>query len=212
MTEVIHETQPALMVGATIDKATSVMILLHGRGSSAEDIIGLARALPREGMAYIAPQAADHTWYPYRFIEPIHVNEPYLSSALATIGGLVEQLNTHGIPSNKIVLAGFSQGACLASEFAARRGGRWGGLLVFSGGLIGQAVNAARYPNALAETPVFIGCDSRDFHIPLARVQETTAQLRAQGAVVTERIYDNMGHTINDDEIAEAHKIVANLG
>lgn len=211
MSEIIHETQRALVTGAPFGEATSAMILLHGRGSSAEDIAGLANALPREGMVYVAPQAAGSTWYPYRFIEPIHANEPYLSSALATVGALVEHLKAQNISADKIVLAGFSQGACLASEFAARRGGRWGGLLVFSGGLIGQTLDAARYPTRLEGTPVFVGCDSRDFHIPLARVQETTAQLRAQGAVVTERIYDQMGHTISDDEIAEAQKIVAGL-
>lgn len=211
MTERIHENQRALVTGAPFGEATSAMILLHGRGSSAEDIASLADVLPREGMAYVAPQAAGNTWYPYRFIEPIQANEPYLSSALATVGALVEHLKGQGISADKIVLAGFSQGACLAAEFAARSGQRWGGLLVFSGGLIGKEIDAQRYPASLAGTPVFIGCDSQDFHIPLARVQETTAQLRALGAEVTERIYQGMGHTISADEIDEARKIIDRL-
>jgi predicted esterase len=211
MSELIHENQRALVTGAPFGEATSAMILLHGRGSSAEDIAGLALMLPREGMVYVAPQAAGNTWYPYRFIEPIHSNEPYLSSALATVGALVEHLKGQGIPTDKIVLAGFSQGACLAAEFAARHAQRWGGLLIFSGGLIGKNIDAARYTGSFAGTPVFVGCDSQDFHIPLARVQETTAQLRALGAEVQERIYEGMGHTIIADEIAEAQKIVDRL-
>ncbi len=211
MTERIHENQRALVTGAPFGEATSAMILLHGRGSSAEDIAGLADVLPREGMVYIAPQAAGNTWYPYRFIEPIHANEPYLSSALATVGALVEHLKGQGIAADKIVLAGFSQGACLAAEFAARHAQRWGGLLVFSGGLIGKEIDPQRYRGSFDGTPVFIGCDAQDFHIPVARVQETTAQLRVLGAEVTERIYQGMGHTISDDEIAEARKSVARL-
>ena len=135
----------------------------------------------------------------------------WLGLALATVGALVEHVQGQGIAADKIVLAGFSQGACLAAEFAARHAQRWGGLLVFSGGLIGQQIDPARYSGDFAGTPVFIGCDAQDFHIPLARVQETTAQLRTQGAAVTERIYQGMGHTISDDEIAEAKKVMVNL-
>lgn len=211
MTDGIHENQRALVTGAPFGEATSAMILLHGRGSSAEDIASLADALPHKGMAYVAPQAAGNTWYPYRFTEPILANEPYLSSALATVGALVEHLNGQGIASEKIVIAGFSQGACLAVEFAARNTQRWGGLLVFSGGLIGKQIDPARYSGDFAGTPVFIGCDAQDFHIPLARVQETTAGLRALGAQVTERIYQGMGHTISADEIVEAKRVINTL-
>lgn len=211
MTEQTHQNQRVLSAGTPLNKATSAMILLHGRGSSAEDIAGLRQMLPMGGMSYLAPQAAGGTWYPYRFIAPVEVNEPHLSSALAAVDQLVEQAHAAGIPFGKIVLAGFSQGACLAVEYAARSPRRYGGLLIFSGGLIGERIDTARYQGSLDGTPAFIGCDARDFHIPLERVQETTAQLRAMGAVVTERIYQNMGHTVSDDEIAEAQKLLAAL-
>jgi predicted esterase len=187
------------------------MILVHGRGASAENIMDLADLLPHPGMAYLAPQAANDTWYPYSFMNPMEQNEPYLSSALARLESLVAEVEAAGIPAEKIVLAGFSQGACLASEFAARNARRYGGLLLFSGGLIGPPGTARSYDGSLDGTPVFIGCSDVDFHIPLERVRETTAVLTELGAAVTEKIYPGMDHTIIQDEIDHARHLLQTL-
>jgi predicted esterase len=211
MTQTIHEEQPVLAAGVPLAQAKTALILLHGRGANAQSILPLAQEISGAGVAALAPQATGNSWYPLRFIEPIERNEPYLSSALAVVGALVAHVEAQGIPSERIVIGGFSQGACLAAEYVARNARRYGGLLVFSGGLIGDKLDMARYPGTLAETPVFIGCDAQDFHVPLARVQETTAQLRALGAVVDERIYRNMGHTINEDELETARTIMAKV-
>lgn len=198
----IHETQPVLRAGAPLERASAAMIMLHGRGASAHDILALSGDLSHPQFAYLAPQAAGGTWYPNRFMQPIESNEPYLSSALATIGGLVEGAEKAGIPHERIFLLGFSQGACLALEFAARNARRYGGVIGLSGGLIGPDGTPRAYPGSLDGTPVFIGCSDVDPHIPLARVHESADALRALGGVVTARIYPNMGHTINLDEIA----------
>ena len=201
-----HQNQPLASTGAPLEEADSAMILIHGRGATAEGILDLARVLPKEGMAYLAPQAVNNSWYPYRFIAPIKENEPYLSSALAVIDDLVINLNTSGITTPRIILGGFSQGACLASEYVARNPARFGGLLVFSGGLIGHELST--YEGKLEGTPILIGCSDIDPHIPLKRVDETTDILTTLGAVVSKKIYPGMGHTVNADEIREAQKIL----
>ncbi|MDA0377994.1 MAG: dienelactone hydrolase family protein [Bacteroidetes bacterium] len=206
-----HQDQRVAAFGPALPDATSAMILVHGRGATAESILDLARHLPVEGMTYLAPQAAGHTWYPYSFLAPIAQNEPGRSSGLETIGLLVEQLVAAGIPADKVVLAGFSQGACLASEFAARNPRRYGGLLAFSGGLIGPPGMAFELSGDLAGTPAFLGCSDVDPHIPLHRVEETAKELTALGAVVTKRIYPDMPHTIVHEEIAEARTLLAAL-
>jgi predicted esterase len=200
-----------LAAGVPLTQAKAALILLHGRGANAQSILPLAQDIGGTAVATLAPQAAGNTWYPFRFIEPIERNEPYLSSALAVVGALVAHVEAHGIPTERIIIGGFSQGACLAAEYVARNARRYGGLLVFSGGLIGDGLDAMRYSGSLAGTPVFIGCDAQDFHVPLTRVQETTVQLRAMGAQVDERIYRNLGHTINDDELQAAQAIMAGL-
>jgi predicted esterase len=159
-------------------------------------------------MAQLAPQAAGNTWYPYSFLSPIERNEPGLSSALQVVGDLVAQVEAAGIPAQKIIIGGFSQGACLASEFVARNPRRYGGLLVFSGGLIGPLEMLPTYSGSLAGTPVFVGCSDVDFHIPLQRVEETAAVLAELGGAVTKKIYPGMGHTIIQDELDQAQKIV----
>jgi predicted esterase len=184
------------------------MILVHGRGATAESILELASLLPQAGMASLAPQAVHNSWYPYSFMYPTEQNEPYLTSALARLGELVAEVEAAGIPAEKLVLAGFSQGACLAAEFAARNARRYGGLLLFSGGLIGPPGTPRDYAGSLDGTPVFIGCSDADFHIPLERVQETTATLRRMGAAVTEKIYPGLGHTIIGDEIEQARRLL----
>jgi len=191
-----------------LDDASAVMILLHGRGASAEDILSLSTHLDYPGFAFLAPQAEGYTWYPNRFIFPVEHNEPYLSDALKVIESLVKQAEAQGIPTQKIFFGGFSQGACLASEYVIRNPKRYGGLIVFSGGYIGP-LNMQRQPEGgLRGMPAFLGCSDVDPHIPLQRVKETTSLLTAMGARVTEKIYLNMGHTINDDEIQRARVVI----
>ena len=204
-----HQGQELLAEGKALGEAQAAMVLIHGRGASAHDILELGLYLATPDMAQLAPQAANNTWYPFSFLAPLENNEPYLSSALQVVADLVEQIEAAGIPTEKIVIGGFSQGACLASEFVARNARRYGGLLAFSGGLIGPPGMPRDYEGSLAGTPVFIGCSDVDFHIPIERVQETADVLADLGAEVTKKIYPNMGHTIVQDEIDEARAIVA---
>lgn len=204
-----HQDQPVLSAGKPLAEARGALILIHGRGASAESILDLADYLPHPELAYLAPQAADSTWYPYSFLAPMANNEPYLSSALARVAEVVARAESAGLPPERIFLGGFSQGACLASEFVARHARRYGGLLVFSGGLIGPDGTARDYEGSLSGTPVFIGCSDVDPHIPIGRVRETAAVLEGLGAVVDSRIYPRMGHTINQDEIDAAAALVA---
>ena len=206
-----HQGQELLTAGAALDEAQSAMILIHGRGASAYDILELGTYLAPPEMAQLAPQAANSTWYPYSFLSPLAQNEPNLSSALQAITDLVAQVEGAGIPAEKIIIGGFSQGACLASEFAARNARRYGGLLIFSGGLIGPPATPRSYEGSLAGTPVFVGCSDVDFHIPLQRVEETAVVLAELGGVVTKKIYPNMGHTIIQDEIDQARDVVAGV-
>lgn len=203
-----HKDQPVSHAGVSLNEATTAMVLLHGRGATAHGILDLARVLTLEGMAYFAPQAASNTWYPYRFIAPIEQNEPYLSSALEKIDQVIAHIKTAGIPEDKIVLGGFSQGACLAAEYVARNPSRYGGLLVFSGGLIGPIGQLPQYSGSLDGTPVFLGCSDIDAHIPLERVNESADILEQLGGAVTKRIYSGMGHTINTEEIREAQSLL----
>lgn len=201
-----HAGAPVLLAGSSLAAARAAMIVVHGRGASAEDILDLANHLPRDGISYVAPQAADHTWYPYRFTEPIERNEPWLSSALALLGRLVAQVEAAGIPAERIALLGFSQGACLALEFAARTPRRWGGVFGLSGGLIGPPGTTWPDLGSLEGTPIFLGCSDVDSHIPAARVEESAERLRELGADVTVRLYPGMGHTINRDELSHVRR------
>ena len=206
-----HQGQPVATAGRPLEQAKAAMILLHGRGASAADILTLAEALPHPDFTYLAPQAAGHSWYPHSFLAPLADNEPGLSSGLAVIAGLVAQLEAAGLPAEKIVIGGFSQGACLSAEFVARNARRYGGLLAFSGGLIGPPETPRHYPGHLAGSPVFLGCSDVDFHIPAARVQQTDQVLTQLGGQVTCRLYPNMGHTIIQAEIDEAQQIVSSV-
>ncbi len=199
-----HQAQPIAHAGQPLDQAQAALILLHGRGASAADILLLAEELYHPAYAYLAPQAANNTWYPYTFLAPMQQNEPWLSWALQRAGELVALVEAAGIPAERIVLGGFSQGACLASEFMARNARRYGGLLAFSGGLIGPPGAPRAYAGSLDGAPVFLGCSDVDPHIPKARVEETAAVLAGLGAQVTMRLYPGMGHTINADEIEQA--------
>jgi predicted esterase len=178
------------------------MILVHGRGASADDILALAEELGLSDVAYLAPQAAGSTWYPHSFLAPLADNEPGLSSALGVIGGLVSDLGRQHVPPERIAVLGFSQGACLALEFAARHPRRYAAIVGLSGGLIGPPGTPRNYSGTLAGTPVFLGCSDVDPHIPLARVRESAEIFRKLEASVDERIYPKMGHTVNVNEIA----------
>jgi predicted esterase len=187
------------------------MILVHGRGASAEDIIGLAREFRQNEVAYLAPQAAGNTWYPYTFLAPVEKNEPALSSALGVLQGLVSSLGEQGLPPERVGLLGFSQGACLSLEFAARNARRYAAVVGLSGGLIGPPGTPRNYSGSATGTFVFLGCSDVDPHIPMERVQETAEAFRSLGAVVDERIYRGMGHTVNRDEIDAVRMILGGL-
>jgi phospholipase/carboxylesterase len=202
-------TSDIVRAGAPIGAARAAVVLVHGRGASAEGMLSLADALAARDVAYVAPQAPGHSWYPYSFLAPIAQNEPYLTNALNTISGVVGELGAQGVADERIVLLGFSQGACLALEYAARNARRFGGIVGFSGGLIGPEGMPRDHSGSLAGTPVFLGCSDIDSHIPLARVHESAEVLRKLGGQVSEQIYPGMGHTIIQDEIVHAQKILA---
>ena len=204
-----HQGQPTRSAGEPLDRARAAMVLVHGRGASADSILELAAELAQPGFAYLAPQAAGSTWYPNSFLAPIPTNEPGLSSALRRIADLVDQIQKAGVPAERIVLLGFSQGACLTLEFAARNARRYGGVAGLSGGLIGPDGTSRTYQGSLDGTPVLLGCSDIDFHIPEARVHHTAEVLRRLGAEVDERIYPGMGHTVNQDEIDAVRAMMA---
>ncbi len=204
-----HGTQPVLARGPKPAAARLTMILLHGRGASAEDILALSHELQLDDIAYLAPQAAGRTWYPYSFLAPMAQNEPGITSALGVISRLIEGARADGVDSRRIAILGFSQGACLTLEYAARHATRYAGVFGLSGGLIGPPGTARDYAGALDETPVFLGCSDVDAHIPLARVRESADVFRRMRANVDERIYEGMGHTVNKDEIDAVKAILA---
>jgi predicted esterase len=187
------------------------MIMIHGRGANAADILSLSDVFGRRDIACFAPEANGHTWYPRPFTAPVDQNEPHLSSALRAIARLLAEIARGGILPHKVVLLGFSQGACLALTFAARNPMRFGGVVALSGGLIGASPNPAEFTGSLAGTPVFIGCSDVDPHIALARVQRSTEIMRGLGGEVTEHIYPGLGHTINEDEVENVRAILDQL-
>ena len=207
-----HQGQPVLTAGEPLDKAKAAMIMVHGRGATAEDILSLTPELNQPGFAYLAPQAAGYAWYPNSFLAPIASNEPGLSSGLAVIASLLEKLAEAGIPPERTILLGFSQGACLSLEFAARNARRYGGLAGLSGGLIGPDGTPRDYPGSLDGTPVFLGCSDVDPHVPKKRVELSAEVLQRLGGNVTTRLYPRMGHTVNRDEIRQVQDIMSALG
>ncbi len=203
-----HQGQHVYSAGKPLAEAKAAMILVHGRGATAPSILELCNVLSHPDMAYLAPQARGNTWYPYSFLAPIPQNEPDITSGLQAIANVVAQVETSGIPHSQIIIGGFSQGACLASEFVAQNPQRYGGLLIFSGGVIGPLGMERHYAGSLDGTPVFIGCSDVDFHIPVARVEETAVIFTQLGGQINKKIYPGMGHTIIQDEIDEAKKIM----
>jgi phospholipase/carboxylesterase len=196
-----HQGQPVRTVGEPLDQAKAAMLMVHGRGARAEEILSLVDELAQPGFAYLAPQSADNTWYPNRFTAPISSNEPWLSSALAVIGDVYNQIVQKGIRPERIMLLGFSQGACLILQYAAHNPRRYGGVVGLSGALIGPDHTPRDYKGSLEGTSVFLGCSDLDFHVPKERVQQTAEVFRRLGGEVTDRLYPDMDHTINQDEI-----------
>jgi phospholipase/carboxylesterase len=203
-----HQGLPVLTAGEPLASARAAMILVHGRGATATDILMLAEELAQPGFAYLAPEAANNAWYPNSFLAPLASNEPGLSSGLALIASLLEQVNKAGIAAERVVIVGFSQGACLSLEFVARHARRYGGVIALSGGLIGPDGTPRDYAGSLAGTPIFLGCSDIDPHIPKERVLHSAEVLRVLGGQVTAKLYPRMGHTINRDEILVARGIV----
>jgi phospholipase/carboxylesterase len=190
-----------LAAGTPVDQAEKVMIFIHGRGGDARGILEIAGSLNVEGFALLAPQATGNTWYPYSFLSPVEMNEPWLSSAITTIHELIDEIVEAGIRTENIYLLGFSQGACLTLESAARKAQRYGGIMAFTGGLIGEEIDRSNYLGNFGGTPVFIGSGDPDPHIPVSRVKESNLVLTDMGAKLTEKIYPGIPHTIIQDEI-----------
>lgn len=194
--------------GKELIQSTKALILIHGRGATAEDIMGLSSHLAVSDFAILAPQATNYTWYPYSFLMPPKQNEPWLSSAIALLDDVVADIITAGINYNQIYFAGFSQGACLTLEYVTRNAKRWGGAAAFTGGLIGDKIYAENYRGDFAGTPLFVGSSDPDPHVPVQRVAESVEVLKGMNAHVVSKIYPGMGHTITQDEIDQANKIV----
>lgn len=206
-----HAGQPVLTRGKPLAEARAAVIMVHGRGASPQSILELAEAIPHPDVAYLAPGAVDGTWYPQSFMAPIAANEPGISSGISVIHALIEQVVAAGIPEERIMLLGFSQGACLASTSAQRKPKRYGGVVVLSGGLIGPPSTEWSADGDFAGTPIFLGCSDVDAHIPEVRVLASAAHLERMGAEVTCRIYQGFGHAVNEDEIAFVRELVAGV-
>ena len=196
--------------GVSLDKAEKVLIMIHGRGGSAEDILSLGAYLNVADFALLAPQATGNTWYPYSFMAPVAQNEPWLSSALTLLQAQVDELVQSGKKRENIYFLGFSQGACLTLEFTARNANRYGGVVAFTGGLIRDKINNDNYKGNFGNTPIFIGSSNPDPHIPVERVYASSNILRDMGANVVEKVYAGMGHTINNDEIEQVNQLMFN--
>lgn len=194
--------------GKELSPDSKVLILLHGRGGSAEDIVSLAGYLNVSEFTLIAPEATNNTWYPFSFMAPPSQNEPWLSSALELVNDIVHNLKDQGVSSEQIYFAGFSQGACLTLEYVTRNAAKYGGVVAFTGGLIGDKIYEENYKGDFKNTPVFIGTSNPDPHVPVERVQASSSILTRMNAQVVEKIYSNMGHTINQDEIDQANTLV----
>jgi len=212
-----HADQPTLHAGARLVKAQALLILLHGRGSTARDIMGLAgQVMPTNAevaarLAFVAPQAAGNTWYPQRFVAPLAENEPWLTSALHAVARTFEAASTVGIPTDRIVLLGFSQGACLALEYAARFPHRFGGVVGLSGALIENGDRPRTYAGSLLGTPLLLAGGDADDHIPMERIDHSERLLSGMGAIVTRKTYPGMGHTVNADEMTHIRAMLTRL-
>jgi len=206
-----HAGQPVVTAGVPLGEGKTAVIAVHGRGAGPANILDLVPRIGRPDLTWLAPAAADRTWYPYSFMAERERNEPGLSSALHVLTTLVDDVLARGVPRHRIVLLGFSQGACLTSEFAYRNPARYGGVIVFTGGLIGPAGTTWDLPGSFAGTPIFVGSSDVDSHVPKTRVDETAAVFERMGAAVDKRIYPGMGHVVNDDEIEAARTVLSSI-
>jgi predicted esterase len=205
-----HANVDIYSVGEPFEHAKVVVVLVHGRGASANSILGLAEHVGSPGVTFLAPDAAGGTWYPHSFLEPLNVNEPFLTSALNCVARVVEMAKAR-VGTDKVAIGGFSQGGCIALEFALRNPAKYGAIMGLSAGIIGPPGTVWNTHGNLDGTPVFLGCSDVDSHIPLARVHESKHALQRLGADVTERIYPGMAHMINDDEIDYIKGLISNL-
>ena len=196
-----HQGQPVRTTGLPLNQAKAAMVMVHGRGATAESILSLAPAFGMDGFAYLAPQASGNTWYPNSFLAPIPSNEPGITSGLAAIANVIAGISEAGIPHERIIILGFSQGACLSLEYTARNATRYGGIACLSGGLIGPDGTPRDYAGDYAGTPAFLGCSDIDGHIPARRVTESAEVIERMGAETTVKLYPGMGHLVNEDEI-----------
>ena len=206
-----HAGQDRPMAGVPPEDAEAAVVMVHGRGATAQSILTMSSEIGLDDVVYVAPQAAARTWYPNSFLAPVERNEPGRSSGLGVVADILSTLRDAGIPAEQTVLMGFSQGACLATEYAARNPTRYGGVAALSGGLIGDEIDEGGYDGEMDGTPVFLGCSDRDPHIPEERVHETKRVFESLGCDVDERIYEAMGHTVNEDELAAVRDLVAAL-
>lgn len=203
-----HQNQPVRVAGTDLSQARGAMVMLHGRGATAESILTLVPVLGLEGFAYLAPQAGGNSWWPQSFLAPITQNEPGISSAMQAVEDVLARVEAGGVARERTVLLGFSQGACLAAEFAARHARRYGGVAALSGGLIGPNGTPRDYRGSLDGTPVFLGCSDVDSHIPAERVRLSAEVLERLGGEVTMRLYAGMGHTIIEDELHQVRTMM----
>jgi len=203
-----HANQSVVAAGAPLGQGDGVVVLVHGRGAGPRNILDLLPRIDRPSFTYLAPGAAGGTWYPLSFLADIPRNEPFLSSALRALEQLVNEIVARDVTRERICIAGFSQGACLTSEFVARHPARYGGVIAFTGGLIGPPGTPRHYPGSFDGTPIFLGCSDVDAHVPLERVEETASVFRSMGASVDLRVYPGMGHLVNDDEVDAARDIL----
>lgn len=204
----MHEKN-ILAVGKSLGEGSRVLIMIHGRGGSAEDIISLTDHLKLNDYSILAPQATNHSWYPHSFLAPPRLNEPWLSSALSLLNELLIDITDNGLVKKQIYFLGFSQGACLALEFVTRNASGYGGVIAFTGGLIGDRIYSENYLGDFEGCPIFVGCSDPDPHVPVERIYASVNILRSMNASVTEKIYPNMGHTITQDELDHANRILA---
>ncbi|MFA9479744.1 alpha/beta hydrolase [Phycisphaerales bacterium AB-hyl4] len=207
----LHQGQPIRHTGVPLEQAAAAMVMLHGRGGTAESILELARMFDQPRFAYLAPQAAGNTWYPHSFLVPWQRNEPNVSSALQAVADVVAQIEAGGLPRKRIMLLGFSQGACLAAEFAARHAARYGGIAILTGGLIGEQIDPAAYHGSFNGTPTFLASGDPDPHVPWSRVEEAAETYRTLGADVTTRRYAGRPHTVSQDESEHVQGMMAAL-
>lgn len=206
-----HAGQPVVAAGPPLEEAAAAMVLVHGRGATAQGMIPLARELAQPRFTYLAPQAADSTWYPQRFMAPLEANEPYLTSALAAVWRVVEEAAAAGVSAERTILLGFSQGACLTLELAARHARRYGAVVGLTGGLIGPPGRDFDFAGDFAGTPVLLASGDPDPHVPWSRVEETAGVLRDLGAEVTLERYPGMGHTINEEQLRMTRALMERL-